>query len=91
MESEVTSDDAVQRFADLLERVTTRGESFVVTTNEGKPVCRIEPIRNGKHLTLGDWLSSVEKRAPLDEEYLQAVERVMNEQEVSVPRSPWDS
>jgi antitoxin (DNA-binding transcriptional repressor) of toxin-antitoxin stability system len=43
MESQISATRAAREFSDLLNRVTYRGEAFVVRRG-GRPVCRVPPV-----------------------------------------------
>lgn len=46
----ISATRAARSFAEILNRVKYRGETFIVERNH-EPVCRIEPVRRGRPLT----------------------------------------
>jgi antitoxin (DNA-binding transcriptional repressor) of toxin-antitoxin stability system len=47
---QISATQAARSFAEILNRVKYRGESFIVERNRD-PVCRIEPVRRRKPVT----------------------------------------
>jgi antitoxin (DNA-binding transcriptional repressor) of toxin-antitoxin stability system len=86
MESHIRATEAARSFSDLLNRVSYRGETFVVERG-GEPVCRISPATPPRK-TVAD-LVRLLKKAPLpDEGYLKAVEKAYRRQP-PLPKRTW--
>jgi len=66
--SDVSATEAARNFADLLDSVEHRGESFVIV-RRGKPVARLEPTTRGNGAALKELL----RRQPPDREWLDEV------------------
>ena len=82
----MTATEAARTFADLVNRVRSRGESFVVERG-GEPVCRIGPAQPPRR-SLGELVELLATVAPPDDGYLDAVERAARRQP-KLPRSRW--
>ncbi|MFO0760886.1 MAG: hypothetical protein U0359_30700 [Byssovorax sp.] len=87
MESHISSLEAAQTFPDVIERVRSRGDVFVVEC-EGEPVCRIEPIAPARG-TVRDLVRLLQAAPPPDDAYLDAVDEVAGNQPV-LPETPWE-
>ena len=87
MKIRISATDAEQNFSDLLDRVQSRAEEFVIVRG-GKAVCEIVPVKH--EFTLSD-LAALLKTVPApDEGYLQVVESLQSNQPV-LGGSPWES
>ena len=86
MDIKVTATEAARTFADLLNRVRYRGESFVVE-RAGEPVCRISPA-TARRCTLADLVRVVESLRPAGPGFADAVEKARKRQP-KLPRNPW--
>ncbi|WP_438010458.1 hypothetical protein WME89_18545 [Sorangium sp. So ce321] len=87
MESHISAADAAQMFPDVIERVRSQGEVFVVE-REGEPVCRIEPIAPARR-TVRDLVRLLQSAPPPDDAYLDAVEEIAQNQPM-LPETPWE-
>ncbi|WP_437759362.1 hypothetical protein [Sorangium sp. So ce1389] len=87
MESHISAADAAQMFPDVIERVRSQGEVFVVE-REGEPICRIEPIAPARR-TVRDLVRLLQSAPPPDAAYLDAVEEIAQNQP-TVPETPWE-
>ncbi|WP_148313680.1 hypothetical protein [Sorangium cellulosum] len=87
MESHISAADAVQTFEDMIERVRSRGDVFVVE-REGEPICRIEPIAPVRS-TVRDLVRSLQGAPRPDDGYLDAVEEIAQNQPM-LPETPWE-
>lgn len=86
MESEISATEAARAFADLLDRVRFRGESFLVT-RRGQPVCRIAPVSEGKP-TVADLATLLRSLPTVDPGLARSVKAAARKQP-KAPRSPW--
>jgi antitoxin (DNA-binding transcriptional repressor) of toxin-antitoxin stability system len=87
MESHISAADAALTFAEVIERVRSRGESFVVE-RDGAPVCRIEPIAPSR-TTVRDLAQLLRTTTRPDDAYFDAVEQVAQSQS-GLGASPWE-
>ena len=86
MDIPVTATEAARTFADLVNRVRYRGESFVVE-RAGEPVCRISPAAAPRR-TLADLVRVLQTLPKPDREYLDEVARTQKRQP-RLPKNPW--
>ena len=84
----IPATEAARRFLDLVERVRSGRESFLVI-HEGEAVCRIEPVEPRRRRTFGDLLDFLEGASGGGPGFADDLERVQDEQP-GPPRSPWD-
>ena len=87
MASHISAAEAAQTFPDVLERVRSHGEVFVVEC-EGEPICRIAPMGPARR-TVRDLARLLQTAPRPDEAYLDAVEDVVQNQP-TLPESPWE-
>ncbi|WP_437819164.1 hypothetical protein [Sorangium sp. So ce1078] len=87
MESHISAADAVETFADMIERVRSHGDVFVVE-REGEPICRIEPIVPARR-TVRDLVRLLQAAPRPDDGYLDAVEEIAQNQPM-LPETPWE-
>lgn len=78
MASHISSAEAAKTFADVVERVRSHGEVFVVES-DGEPVCRIEPIIPSRS-TVRDLVHLLRTIPHPDEDYLNILEGVTRAQ-----------
>jgi antitoxin (DNA-binding transcriptional repressor) of toxin-antitoxin stability system len=86
MDIPVTATEAARTFADLVNRVRYRGESFVVE-RAGEPVCRISPA-SAPRRTLADLVRVLKALPRPDRGYLDDVSRAQKRQP-RLPKNPW--
>ena len=86
MESHISAAEAAQTFSEMIERVRTRGEVFVVE-RAGEPICRIAPMGPAPR-TVRDLVRLLQAAPPPDDAYLDAVEEIANTQP-TLPETPW--
>jgi len=67
----VSATEAARKFADLLDAVESRGETFVVI-RRGRPVARIGPANAGRGATVKEVL----RTAPDDPDWVDEVKRM---------------
>lgn len=82
----VSATEAARNFSELLNRISYRGESFVVTRG-GKPVCELRPAATTR-FTGADLVTLLRSLPAVDEEYLEVVEETARTQPL-LPESPW--
>ena len=87
MESHISAAEAAQTFPDVIERVRSHGDVFVVE-REGEPICRIEPIFPARR-TVRDLVRLLQAAPRPDDAYLDAVEEVAQNQP-TLPETPWE-
>lgn len=86
MDTPLSASEAARRFADVVNRVRYRGESFVVE-RAGEPVCRIVPPAVSRR-TLADLVRILDEVARPDSAYWKEVEKAKRRQP-KLRRSPW--
>ena len=86
MESQIRATDAARSFSDLLNRVSYRGESFIIKRG-GEPVCRMSPATAPRR-TVADLVRLLRKAPAPDEAFLNAVEKASRRQP-ALPRRSW--
>jgi antitoxin (DNA-binding transcriptional repressor) of toxin-antitoxin stability system len=87
MESHISAADAASSFSEVIERVRSRGEIFVVE-REGEPICKIEPVSRSRS-TLRELAEILRTTTPPDDGYFEAVEQAVRAQG-NVEGSPWE-
>jgi antitoxin (DNA-binding transcriptional repressor) of toxin-antitoxin stability system len=87
MESHISAAEAAQTFPDVIERVHSRGEVFIVE-RAGEPMCRISPISPARR-TVRDLVRLLQAAPRPDDTYLDAVEEVTKNQPM-LPVTPWE-
>ncbi|MEP7121429.1 MAG: hypothetical protein ABJE95_10985 [Byssovorax sp.] len=87
MESHISAAEAAQTFPEMIERVRSHGEVFVVE-QAGEPICRIAPIGPSGR-TVRDLVRLLRATARPDDAYLDAVEEIANTQP-TLPETPWE-
>lgn len=87
MTSHISAAEAAWTFADVIERVRSHGEVFVVE-HEGEPVCRIEPIVPSGN-TVRDLVHLLRTAPGPNEEYLDVVEELIRTQPTTED-TPWE-
>lgn len=85
MESRISAAEAAQTFPDVIERVHTRGDVFIVEC-AGEPMCRIVPVPPARR-TVRDLVRLLQATPPPDDAYLDAVEEIAKNQP-TLPESP---
>ena len=83
--SEISATEASRRFADLLDAVEHRGETFTVV-RRGRTVATIAPVRSG---TIAD-LRRIFEEHPLDSEFEHDVRDGLRAID-QAPRDPWSA
>jgi antitoxin (DNA-binding transcriptional repressor) of toxin-antitoxin stability system len=83
----VSATEAARRFSDLINRASYQGETFVIERG-GKPICQIGPLAE-KRCTGADLIELFARLPRPDDEYLDAVEEIIRNQEPIGP-SPWE-
>ena len=86
MDSPISATEAARAFADLLDRVRFRGESFVVM-RRGEAVCRIAPVGEGRP-TVADLDHLLRSLSRVDADFARDVKEARRKQP-RLPRSPW--
>jgi hypothetical protein len=90
MEKRVTPHEVTADFEALLDRARERGETLVVE-RDGKVLCRIFPAGNvSEPYTGADFLKLLRTLPPVDPEFANDVQAVIDSQPVEVPRSLWE-
>jgi predicted short-subunit dehydrogenase-like oxidoreductase (DUF2520 family) len=86
MESHISAAEAALTFPEVIDRVHSRGDVFVVE-REGKAICRIEPIVVTRS-TIRDFIRIVSEGQRADGAYLDVVEEVARNQP-AFSETPW--
>jgi antitoxin (DNA-binding transcriptional repressor) of toxin-antitoxin stability system len=84
----ISATEAARSFSELLDRISYRGESFVIERG-GEPVCEmshVKPLR----FTGADLLSLLYALPKPDSGYWDALAEATKQRE-TVPESPWES
>ena len=87
MASRLTATEAARNFADVVNRVRYRGESFVVERN-GEDVCRIEPVQAQRVVTVADMIDFLASAPRPDDRFAADVEEIRSHPAV-LPQDPW--
>lgn len=87
MESHISAAEAARMFPDMIERVRSQGEVFVVE-QAGEPICRIAPVAPAR-LTVRDLVQLLETAPRPDDAYCDAVEEIAQNQP-TLPETPWE-
>jgi antitoxin (DNA-binding transcriptional repressor) of toxin-antitoxin stability system len=87
MESHISAAEAAQTFPEVIERVRSHGEVFVVE-QAGEPICRIAPMGPAA-CTVRDLVRLLQTAPRPDDAYLDAVEEIANDQS-TLPETPWE-
>ena len=84
--------DVARNFADYINRVTFRGEHFLLLRGR-KPVAELRPVPAGRRLgELPALLASLPRLSPSDVEALSDdLSRAASELPPGLPRDPWES
>lgn len=90
MESYIDAAEAAHRFGEILDRVRSRQETFVVTGSSGEPICQITPAAPRRRFTTTDLADLLDRLPRPDPGFADDLQRVIDEQPVVVPRSAWD-
>jgi antitoxin (DNA-binding transcriptional repressor) of toxin-antitoxin stability system len=87
MESYISSAEAAQTFPDMIERVHSRGDVFIVE-RAGEPMCRIAPVSPSRR-TVRDLVRLLQATPRPDDAYLDEVEEIAKNQP-TLPETPWE-
>ena len=87
MVSHISATEAIQAFPEMIERVRSHGEVFVVE-QAGEPICQIAPMGPAKR-TVRDLVRLLQSAPRPDDAYLDAVEDIANNQPM-LPEVPWE-
>lgn len=88
MESHISVAEATETFPEVIERVRSRGDVFVVEY-EGEPICRIAPVAPARR-TARDLVRLLQEGPRPDDAYLDAVAEIAQNQP-TLPETPWES
>jgi antitoxin (DNA-binding transcriptional repressor) of toxin-antitoxin stability system len=88
MDSHLTATEAAQSFSEILNRIRSGGETFVVERG-GQPVCRIVPVGPAQ-CTVSDLRKLLEGAPHPDAEFLDEVDELARAQP-TLPAGPWES
>ena len=83
----VSATEASRRFSDLVNRAAYQRETFIIERG-GKQLCQIGPLQE-KRCTGADLIALFARLPKPDDEYLDAVEEIIRNQEPVGP-SPWE-
>src|SRR5262249_51644575 len=85
----ITVQEAVRQLPELLHRVQTEKESFVIVS-EGEEVGQLSPVAVGRPATLRSFIELLEQTERPDEDFARDLERIQAEQPV-LGEGPWHS
>jgi len=83
----ISATDAARSFSELLDRVSYRGETFIIERG-GELVCEISHVRP-LHFTGTDVLALLHSLPKPDPGYWREIKKV-TKQDSTVPASPWE-
>jgi antitoxin (DNA-binding transcriptional repressor) of toxin-antitoxin stability system len=87
----ITATEAARNFSDLLNRVRYRGESFTIERS-GEVVAEISPPASAKRRSTGAELAAFFRNLPpVDPDWADDLQKVIDSQPVEIPRDPWES
>jgi antitoxin (DNA-binding transcriptional repressor) of toxin-antitoxin stability system len=84
----ISATRAARAFAEILNRVKYRGESFIVERNR-EPVCRIEPVRRRKPVTTDNFARFWQSLPRPDDKFADDLEEIHNLFR-ELPHSAWE-
>ena len=84
----ISATHAARSFAEILNRVKYRGESFIVERNR-EPMCRIEPVRRRKSVTTDNFAEFWKSLPRPDSKFADDLEEVHNMFR-ELPPSAWE-
>lgn len=84
----ISATRAARSFAEILNRVKYRGESFIVERNR-EPVCRIEPFRGRRRVTTDNFADFWRSLPRPDDKFADDLEEVHNLFR-ELPPSAWE-
>lgn len=87
MESHISAAEAARNFPDMIERVRSRGEVFVVE-REGEAICRIAPLAPRR--TVQDLMRLLQSAPRPDDAYFDAVEDIARGQPPLSEEPHWE-
>ena len=87
MESHISVSEAAQSFPEMIERVHSRGDVFIVES-AGEPMCRIAPVSPPRR-TVREFLTLLRDAPAPDDAYFDAVEEAANSQPTA-SEGPWE-
>jgi antitoxin (DNA-binding transcriptional repressor) of toxin-antitoxin stability system len=88
MPKTISATEAARSFADVLTRVSQRGEEFIVE-RAGEPVCRISPVGPAIRSTAGDLARAVAAISWPDAEYFAILKDLLRKQDKISMEDPW--
>jgi antitoxin (DNA-binding transcriptional repressor) of toxin-antitoxin stability system len=77
MPHRISATRAARSFAEILNRVKYRGESFIVERNR-EPMCRIEPVRRRRPLTTDNFAEFWKSLPRPDDKFADDLEEIHN-------------
>jgi antitoxin (DNA-binding transcriptional repressor) of toxin-antitoxin stability system len=87
MEAHITDAEAARTFPEVVDRVRSHGDVFVVE-RAGQALCRIVPVSSPRR-TVRDLVRLLESMPRPDDAYLDAVEDIVKNQP-TLPVTPWE-
>jgi antitoxin (DNA-binding transcriptional repressor) of toxin-antitoxin stability system len=87
MESHISVSEAARTFPEMIERVCSQGDVFIVE-RAGEPLCRISPVAPPRR-TVRDLVDLLSAAPRPDDAFLDAVEELTKNQP-SVSEGPWE-
>ena len=85
---QISATRAARSFAEILNRVKYRGESFIVERNR-EPVCRIEPVRRRKPVNTDNFAKFWQSLPHPDDKFADDLEEIHNLFR-EMPQSAWE-
>ncbi len=83
----MTAADAIRSFPDLLDRIRSRGETFIIESG-GVPVCRMAPVAANGYLRGEALAQRIEAFPRPDPHFSSDLESIVRQQP-NLPESPW--
>lgn len=87
MESHISASEAAETFSEVIERVRSQGDVFIVERS-GEPMCRISPV-SASRCTVRELVDLLRTVPRPDDTYLDAVEELTRAQPL-VSEGPWE-
>ena len=88
MAKTISATEAARSFADVLTRVSHKGEEFIVERG-GEPVCRISPVGPATRSTAGDLARAIAAISWPDPEYFKILSELVRKQDKISLEDPW--
>lgn len=89
MPKTISATEAARSFADVLTRVSHKGEEFIVERG-GEPVCRISPVGPTTRSTAGELALAIAAVSWPDADYFKTLSDLLRKQDKISMEDPWE-